>query len=170
VGCTPAAKLCEGLDPIFATFLRWARALVHGENPEHCALRAQVVAVWARERFGDVPGHVDWWAEYDKLLRAKAKKNMAKKVENRALAEQLEWTMAARRSQKAAKERLEAKKQEAARKPLETPLPPSPTLTLVSDEGNKDESDESSEDKSDEGCDDESDEGSTDEPDSTLNV
>jgi hypothetical protein len=71
-GTAPADELCEGLDPVFVELVRWARGLVHGEDPQHARLRARLAAAWVRAGFGDALGHVDWWAEYSRVERAAA--------------------------------------------------------------------------------------------------
>jgi hypothetical protein len=110
-GSTPTDKLCEGLDPVFAELVRWARGLVHGEDPQHARLRARFAAAWVRAGFGDALGHIDWWAEYEPLVQAHEAKE-------RARAERAAVEAAARRERAAA--------EAAERLPYRTPLPPSP--------------------------------------------
>jgi hypothetical protein len=76
-GTTPANELCEGLDPVFVELVRWARGLVHGEDPQHARPRARLAAAWVCAGFGDALGHVDWWAEYEPLKQALEAKERA---------------------------------------------------------------------------------------------
>lgn len=68
---TPASILFLDMDSSYVEFWRDVRSLAFGEVPDYDMMKKRFVNCWVRERYGECPGEVNWWAVYEQSRKKK---------------------------------------------------------------------------------------------------
>lgn len=70
---TPATLLFHGMDSVFTDFWKEVKGLAFGEVPDYTGMRERFAVCWQEKGYGNHPGGIDWWEEYNRLQQGDTK-------------------------------------------------------------------------------------------------